>query len=390
MAEAYIAAVARSAGGKRGGRLAGVHPADLAGKVLAALVSRADIDPAAVEDVIMGCACPGGEQGANIARNAVLAAGLPESVPGTHVDRQCGSSQQALHFAAATVMSGIQDVIVAAGVESMTRVPMGLPWTLAAKHGFGTYRSPGIEDRYPGQPFSQFGGAEMMATKYGLSRESLDAYALESHRRAAAAAQAGRFEAEIVPLDVVTPEGETVVHAIDEGIRFDASLEKIAGMKTLQEDGVITAANASQICDGAAALLVVNERGLKTLGLTPLARLHTMTVLGHDPVIMLEAPIPATEKALGRAGLKLSDIDLYEVNEAFAPVPLAWAQALGADPARMNVNGGAIALGHPLGGSGAKLMATLVSALHASGGRYGLQTMCEAGGMANVTIVERL
>jgi acetyl-CoA C-acetyltransferase len=390
LAEAYIAAVARSAGGKRGGRLAGVHPADLAGQVLSALVARAGIDPGAIEDVIMGCACPGGEQGANIARNAVLAAGLPESVPGTHVDRQCGSSQQALHFAAATVMSGIQDVIVAAGVESMTRVPMGLPWTLAAKHGFGTYRSPGIEARYPNQPFSQFGGAEMMAAKYGLARDALDAYALESHRRAAAATEAGRFEAEIAPLEVVTPEGETVLHAIDEGIRFDASLEKIAAMKTLQEDGVITAANASQICDGAAALLVVNERGLKTLGLTPLARVHEMTVLGHDPVIMLEAPIPATEKALRRAGLRLSDIDLYEVNEAFAPVPLAWAQALDADPARMNVNGGAIALGHPLGGSGAKLMATLVSALHASGGRYGLQTMCEAGGMANVTIVERL
>jgi acetyl-CoA C-acetyltransferase len=390
LAEAYIAAVARSAGGKRGGRLAGVHPADLAGQVLSALVARAGIDPAAIEDVIMGCACPGGEQGANIARNAVLAVGLPESVPGTHVDRQCGSSQQALHFAAATVISGIQDVIIAAGVESMTRVPMGLPWTLAAKHGFGTYRSPGIEARYPNQPFSQFGGAEMMASKYGLTRDALDAYALESHRRAAAATEAGRFEAEIAPLEVVTPEGETVLHAIDEGIRFDASLEKIAAMKTLQEDGVITAANASQICDGAAALLVVNERGLKTLGLTPLARVHEMTVLGHDPVIMLEAPIPATEKALRRSGLRLSDIDLYEVNEAFAPVPLAWAQALDADPARMNVNGGAIALGHPLGGSGAKLMATLVSALHNRGGRYGLQTMCEAGGMANVTIVERL
>jgi acetyl-CoA C-acetyltransferase len=390
LAEAYIAAVARSAGGKRGGRLAGVHPADLAGQVLSALVARAGIDPAAIEDVIMGCACPGGEQGANIARNAVLAAGLPESVPGTHVDRQCGSSQQALHFAAATVMAGIQDVIIAAGVESMTRVPMGLPWTLAAKHGFGTYRSPGIEARYPNQPFTQFGGAEMMAAKYGLARDALDAYALESHRRAAAATEAGRFEAEIAPLEVVTPEGETVLHKVDEGIRFDASLEKIAAMKTLQEDGVITAANASQICDGGAALLVVNERGLKTLGLTPLARVHEMTVLGHDPVIMLEAPIPATEKALRRSGLRLSDIDLYEVNEAFAPVPLALAQALDADPARMNVNGGAIALGHPLGGSGAKLMATLVSALHATGGRYGLQTMCEAGGMANVTIVERL
>ena len=390
MGEAYIAAVKRSAGGKRGGRLAGVHPADLAGRVLAALVEKADVDPAAVEDVIMGCACPGGEQGANIARNAVLASGLPESVPATHVDRQCGSSQQALHFAAATVMSGVMDVVIAAGVESMTRVPMGLPWTLAAQHGYGTYRSPGIEARYPNTPFSQFGGAEMMARKYGFDRPALDAYALESHRRAAAATKAGKFTAEIVPLEVVTPEGETVIHQIDEGIRFDASLEKIASVKLLQENGVISAANASQICDGAAALLVVNERGLKTFGLTPLARVHEMTVLGHDPVIMLEAPIPATEKALDRAGLSIGDIDLYEVNEAFAPVPLAWQQALDADPDRLNVHGGAIALGHPLGGSGAKLMATLVSALHNRCGRYGLQTMCEAGGMANVTIVERL
>ncbi|WP_313392447.1 acetyl-CoA C-acetyltransferase [Sphingobium yanoikuyae] len=390
MAEAYIAAVARSAGGKRGGRLAGVHPADLAGRVLAGLVGRSGIDPAAIEDVIMGCACPGGEQGANIARNAVLASGLPESVPGTHVDRQCGSSQQALHFAAATVMAGVQDVVIAAGVESMTRVPMGLPWTLAAKHGFGTYRSPGIEARYPDTPFSQFGGAEMMARKYGFDRAALDAYALESHHRAAAATQAGKFDAEIVPLEVETAEGETLVHKVDEGIRFDASLEKIASVKLLTEGGVISAANASQICDGAAALLIVNERGLKTHGLTPLARVHEMTVLGHDPVIMLEAPIPATERALARAGMTLGEIDLYEVNEAFAPVPLAWAKALGADPARLNAHGGAISLGHPLGGSGAKLMATLVSALHDRGARYGLQTMCEAGGMANVTIVERL
>lgn len=390
MAEAYIVAVARSAGGKRGGRLAGVHPADLAGRVLAALVERSGIDPHAVEDVIMGCACPGGEQGANIARNAVLAGGLPESVPATHVDRQCGSSQQAVHFAAATVMAGVMDVVIAAGVESMTRVPMGLPWTLAAKHGFGTYRSPGIEARYPETPFSQFGGAEMLAKKYGLTRDVLDAYALESHVRAAAAANGGKFDAEIVPLEVVTAEGETVIHKVDEGIRFDASLEKISSVKLLTEGGVVSAANASQICDGAAAVLVVNERGLKALGLKPLARIHQMTVLGHDPVIMLEAPIPATERALAKAGLGIGDIDLYEVNEAFAPVPLAWAQALGADPARLNVHGGAIALGHPLGGSGAKLMATLVSALHDRGARYGLQTMCEAGGMANVTIVERL
>jgi acetyl-CoA C-acetyltransferase len=390
MAEAYIVAVARSAGGKRNGRLAGVHPADLAGKVLSALVERAGIDPTLVEDVIMGCACPGGEQGANIGRNAVLAAGLPESIPGTHVDRQCGSSQQAVHFAAATVMSGIMDVVIAAGVESMTRVPMGLPWTLAAQHGYGTYRSPGIEDRYPNTPFSQFGGAEMLAKKYGFDRAALDAYALTSHQRAAAATQAGKFDSEIIPIEVTTPEGETVVHKTDEGIRYDATVEKIGSVKLLQEGGVISAANASQICDGAAAVLVVNEAGLKKLGLKPLARIHEMTVLGHDPVIMLEAPIPATEKALARAGMKIGDIDLYEVNEAFAPVPLAWAQALEADPDRLNVHGGAIALGHPLGGSGTKLMTTLISALHDRGARYGLQTMCEAGGMANVTIIERL
>ena len=381
MAEAYIAAVARSAGGKRGGRLAGVHPADLAGRVLAGLVERSGIDPTAIEDVIMGCACPGGEQGANIARNAVLASGLPESVPGTHVDRQCGSSQQALHFAAATVMSGLMDVVVAAGVESMTRVPMGLPWTLAAKHGFGTYRSPGIEARYPDTPFSQFGGAEMLARKYGFDRAALDAYALESHHRAAAAAKAGKFDSEILPLEVESAEGEALVHKVDEGIRFDASLDKIASVKLLQEGGVITAANASQICDGAAALLIVNERGLKTHGLTPLARIHEMTVVGHDPVIMLEAPIPATERALMRAGMKIGDIDLYEVNEAFAPVPLAWAKALEADPARMNVHGGAIALGHPIGATGARIVVTLVHELARRGASNGLATLCISGGM---------
>lgn len=389
MAEAYIVAVGRSAGGKRNGRLAAWHPADLAGTVIAGLLRRSDVDPSLVEDVILGCACPGGQQGANIGRNAVLAAGLPESVPGTTVDRQCGSSQQAIHFAAATVMAGVMDIVVAAGVESMTRVPMGLPWTLAAQHGFGTYRSPAIEARYP-EPFSQFKGAEMLAKKYGLTRDQLDRFALQSHQRAAAATRAGRFEAEIVPFDVMLPDGTTESHKIDEGIRFDASLETIGSVKLLQEGGSITAANASQICDGAAAVLVVNEAGLKALGISPLARIHQMTVMGHDPVIMLEAPIPATRKALKKAGLSIDDIDLYEVNEAFAPVPLAWLDAVGADADRLNVNGGAIALGHPLGGSGAKLMTTLIRALHDRGGRYGLQTMCEAGGMANVTIVERL
>ena len=387
--QAYIVGAVRSAGGKRKGRLAGWHPADLAGAVLKGLVDRVGADPAVVEDVIMGCACPGGEQGANIGRNAVLAAGLPESIPGTTVDRQCGSSQQAVHFAAATVMAGAMDVIIAAGVESMTRVPMGLPWTLPAQHGFGTYKSPGVDARYP-DPFSQFRGAEMMAVKYGFERPELDEFALLSHRRAMAATQAGHFKSEIIPLEVTLEDGSTELHTVDEGIRFDATLEAIESVKLLQEGGRITAANASQICDGAAAVMIVNENGLKRLGVEPIARIHQMTVLGHDPVIMLEAPIPATEKALDRSGMKIDDVDLYEVNEAFAPVPLAWLKATGADPDRLNVHGGAIALGHPLGGSGAKLMTTMVHALGTQGKRYGLQTMCEAGGMANVTIVERL
>ena len=390
MGEAYIVAAARTAGGRKGGRLAGWHPADLAGAILDALVDRSGIDPALIEDVILGCVGQVGEQGINIARNAVLASRLPESVPATSVDRQCGSSQQALHFAAATVMSGAMDVVIAAGVESMTRVPMGLSSALPYKNGFGTYMSPRIQDRYPDINFSQFAGAEMIARKYDLSREALDAFALSSHQRAIAATKAGKFAAEIVPLEIALADGVIEQHTTDEGIRYDATLESIGGVKLLQENGRLTAATSSQICDGAAGLLVVNERGLKALGVEPLARIHHMTVIGHDPVIMLEAPIPATEKALKRAGMKIDDIDLYEVNEAFASVPTAWLQVLGADPARLNVNGGAIALGHPLGGSGAKLMTTLVHALRASGGRYGLQTMCEGGGLANVTIVERL
>lgn len=390
MSEAYIVEVARCAGGKRDGKLAKIHPVDLAGLVIADLIKRTGIDPALVEDVIMGCACPGGQQGANIGRYAALVAGLPESTPGTTVDRQCGSSQQALHFAAATVMSGIQDIVIAAGIESMTRVPMGLPWTLAAKHGFGSWRSDGFDKIYKDATVSQFNGAELLAKKYDLNRETLDEYALESHKRAAKATLDGRFEREIVAINVTNEDGETILHNVDEGIRFDANIEKIASMKPLVEGGVITAANASQICDGAAALLVVNEAGLRKLGVKPIARIHHMSVIGHDPIIMLEAPIPATKRALERTGLKISDIDLYEVNEAFAPVPLAWAKAFDADISRMNFNGGGIALGHPLGASGAKLMTSLICALHDRGGRYGLQTMCEAGGMANVTIVEKL
>lgn len=392
MSEAYIVAAARTAGGRRNGRLAGWHPADLAAQVLDALLDRTGADPALVEDVIMGCVSQIGEQSTNIARNAVLASRLPESVPATSVDRQCGSSQQALHFAAQAVMSGSMDCVIAAGVESMTRVPMMSPQVLPAKAGMGSYMSPQIRTRYPDVEFSQFTGAEMIARKYGYSRDRLDEYALLSHQRAIAATAAGHFAQEIVPVAVRSADGSLgdELHTVDEGIRFDASLAAIQSVKLLAEGGVITAANASQICDGASGVMVVNERGLKALGVQPLARVHHMSVLGHDPVIMLEAPLPATERALKKAGMKIADIDLYEVNEAFASVPLAWLQALGADPARLNVHGGAIALGHPLGGSGTKLMTTLVHALHQRKQRYGLQTMCEGGGMANVTIIERL
>ncbi|MES2029242.1 MAG: acetyl-CoA C-acetyltransferase [Pseudomonadota bacterium] len=390
MAEAYIVAAARTAGGRKGGRLAGWHPADLAASVLNALVERTGADPASVEDVIMGCVGQGGEQAVNVARNAVLASKLPESVPGTSIDRQCGSSQQALHFAAQAVMAGSMDIVIAAGVESMTRVPMGSPSILAAKAGMGHYKSPGMEARYPNIQFNQFTGAEMVAAKYGLTKDELDQYAYESHQRAIAATEAGRFKDEIIPLQITRADGTTDTHHIDEGIRFDATLDGIRGVKLIAENGKLTAASASQICDGASGVMVVNEKGLKQLGVKPMARIHHMTMMGGDPVIMLEAPLPATKRALEKAGMKIDDIDLFEVNEAFASIPTAWLKATGADPKRLNVNGGAIALGHPLGGSGTKLMTTLVHALQQNNKRYGLQTMCEGGGMANVTIVERL
>jgi acetyl-CoA C-acetyltransferase len=390
MAEAYIVAAARTAGGRKGGRLAGWHPADLAATVLDALVDRSGADPGQIEDVIMGCVMQTGEQSNNVARNAVLASKLPESVPGTSIDRQCGSSQQALHFAAQAVMSGAMDVVIAAGVESMTRVPMGLASSLPAKNGFGHYKSPNIEKHYPNIMFSQFTGAEMMAQKYGLSKDELDEYSYHSHQRAIAATQAGRFKDEIVPVEITRADGAKDTHHIDEGIRFDVSLDGIKGVKLIAENGKLTAASASQICDGASGVLVVNERGLKSLGAKPLARIHHMTMIGGDPVIMLDAPLHATERALKKAGMKIDDIDVFEVNEAFASVPTAWLKTTGADPERLNVNGGAIALGHPLGSSGTKLMTTLVNALKQRNKRYGLQTMCEGGGMANVTIVERL
>jgi acetyl-CoA C-acetyltransferase len=392
MAEAYLVAAARTAGGRKGGRLAGWHPADLAAQVLDAVVARSGIDPARVDDVIMGCVGQAGEQSANIGRNAVLASGLPESVPATSIDRQCGSSQQAVQFAAQAVMSGTMDIVIAAGVESMTRVPMGTPSSLPFKNGMGHYMSPNIRSRYPGPDFSQFMGAEMMAKKYNLTREQLDAYALSSHQRAIAATQAGAFKDEIIPVHIKTADGVLTddQHLSDEGIRYDATLESIAGVKLIQEGGMLTAATASQICDGAAAVMVVSEKVLKEFNLTPMARVHHMTLIGHDPVIMLEAPLPATERALKKCGMKIDDIDLFEVNEAFASVPVAWLQYTGADRERLIVNGGAIALGHPLGGSGAKLMTTLVYALKNRNKRFGLQTMCEGGGMANVTIIERL
>ena len=386
MAEAYIVDAVRTAGGRRGGALKDWHPADMAGEVLDALVSRTGVDPAAIEDVIMGCVGQAGEQSFHVGRNAVLASKLPVSVPAVTIDRQCGSSQQAIQFAAQAVMSGTQDVVIASGVESMTRVPMGLPVTLAAQAGIGVGPfSKRIQDRFGVPMFSQFVGAEMIAEKYGFVREELDAFALESHRKAARATQGGDFDAEIVPLQIDGTE-----HFTDEGIRYDATLEGIASVKLLNEGGRISAANASQICDGASGVLVVSARALKDHNLTPLARIHNLTVTAGDPVIMLEEPIPATRRALDRAGMTIDEIDLYEVNEAFAPVPLAWLREIDADPARLNVNGGAIALGHPLGASGAKLMATLVHALRRRGKRFGLQTMCEGGGIANVTIVEAL
>ncbi|MBX9898892.1 MAG: acetyl-CoA C-acetyltransferase [Qipengyuania sp.] len=390
MPEAYIVDAVRTAGGKRGGRLAGVHPVDLAAASLDALVERSGVDPAAVDDVVMGCVSQGGEQAMQVGRNAVLASKhLPQSTPAVTIDRQCGSSQQAIQFAAQAVLSGTQDVVIASGVESMSRVPMGSTAMFHLKEGLGHYKSPGLEAKYPGIQWSQFMGAEMIARKYGFSRDDLDRFALESHRKAAAATRDGAFEEEIVGIAVDTPEGE-VCHTVDEGIRFDATLEGIASVKLLGPDGSITAATSSQICDGSSAVLVVSEAALKAHGLTPLARIHNLTVTAGDPVIMLEEPLFATDRALQRAGMRIGDIDLYEVNEAFAPVPLAWLEHTGADPARLNVNGGAIALGHPLGASGTKLMATLVHALRARGLRYGLQTMCEGGGVANVTIVEAL
>jgi acetyl-CoA C-acetyltransferase len=391
MADAYIVDAVRTAGGKRGGKLKDWHPVEMAAAVLEGLVDRTGIDPLAIEDVIMGCVTQAGEQSFQVGRNAILASKLPDKIPAVTIDRQCGSSQQAIQFAAQAVMSGTQEVVIAAGVESMSRVPMGLAMMLPQQHKIGTGPfTQKILDRYSVSEITQFAGAEMVAKKYGITKDQLDEFAFQSHRRAAAASESGAFSAEIIPLTIRNPDGSTSQHVVDEGIRFEATLEGIRGVKLLTPNGSLTAATSSQICDGASAVMVVSAKALKDHGLKPLARIHHFLVTAGDPVIMLEEPIPATKLALKRAGLEVRDIDLFEVNEAFASVPLAWLKTLDADPARLNVNGGAIALGHPLGASGTKLMATLLHALKARGKRFGLQTMCEGGGIANVTIVESL
>ena len=381
MAEAYIVGAVRSPIGKKKGGLSGVHPTDLAAHTLKALIERTGVDPAAVDDVIMGCVMQVGPQSLDIARNAWLSAGLPESVAGVTIDRQCGSSQQALHFAAQGVLSGTQDLVVAAGVESMSVVPMGSSVSLALEKGMPFPFGEGWVARYGMQEISQFNGAELMAEKWDLSRERLEEFAFESHQRAAKAIANGLFKDQIAPIAGVED---------DEGPRPDTTLEKMAGLKTLREGGRITAATSSQISDGSGALLVASERAVREHNLTPRARIVNLTLMGDDPVYMLTAPIPATRRALERSGLTIDDIDVIEINEAFASVPLAWLKEIGADPAKTNPNGGAIALGHPLGGTGAILMTKLLHELERTGGRYGLQTMCEGGGQANVTIIERL
>ncbi|MDT5337458.1 MAG: acetyl-CoA acyltransferase [Mycobacterium sp.] len=381
MSDAVIVEAARSAVGRRNGGLSGVHPADLSAQVLNALVERAGVDPEIVDDVIWGCVGQGGEQAMDIARTALLAAGWPESVPGVTVDRQCGSSQQSVNFAAASVIAGHYDVVVAGGVESMSRVPMGT--TIASG---GDPFSPLFMARYGVHP-NQGVGAEMIAERWGFDRTSLDEFSLASHQKAAAAQDAGVFEDQIVAVE--DQDGNPVI--LDEGLRRGGTVEKMAQIKAaFKEDGVIHAGNASQISDGAAALLIMSAEKASSLGLTPIAKIHTAVLAGADPVIMLTAPIPATQKALKRSGLSLDEIGVFEVNEAFAPVPMAWLKDIGADEKKLNPNGGAIALGHPLGGSGARIMTTMLYHMRDKGIQYGLQTMCEGGGQANATILELL
>ena len=387
MREAVIVDAVRTPGGKRNGQLQDWHAVDLAAHVLKAIEERTGIDPAIVDDVIMGCVMQVGEQSLNIGRNAVLAAGWPESVPATTVDRQCGSSQQALHFAAQGVIAGAYDVAVAAGVEVMTRTPMGA----SVVKGMGFPFSETMQNRYEETGLPPQGiGAEMIADEYGLSREDLDAFGAESQRRAAVATAEGRFENEIVPVPVET-DGKIEMMTADEGIRHGTTAESLSKLNpAFREDGKITAGNSSQITDGASAVLVMSAEKAAELGLRARARFHSFALAGADPVTMLKGPIPATEKIMARSGLGLGEIDLFEVNEAFASVVLAWQKEHGTDLSKTNVNGGAIALGHPLGCSGTKLMATLLNELERTGGRYGLQTMCEGGGMANATIIERI
>ncbi|MFI1766866.1 acetyl-CoA C-acetyltransferase [Streptomyces sp. NPDC020800] len=385
MAEAYIVEAVRTPVGRRGGGLARVHPADLGAHVLKALMERAGVDPAAVEDVVLGCLDAVGPQAGDIARTCWLAAGLPEEVPGVTVDRQCGSSQQAVHFAAQAVLSGTQDLVVAGGVQNMSQIPIAFASRQAAEP-LGLTDGPflgstGWRARYGDQPVNQFTGAEMIAAKWGISREDQEEFALRSHRRAVWAIDTGRFERETVPYGEVT---------VDEGPRRDTSRERMAALKPVLDGGTITAACSSQVSDGAAALLLASERAVTEHGLRPRARVHHLSVRGEDPIRMLSAPIPATAHALKKTGLTIAAIDLVEINEAFAPVVLAWLKETGADPEKVNVNGGAIALGHPLGATGVRLMTTLLHELERTGGRFGLQTMCEGGGQANVTIIERL
>jgi acetyl-CoA C-acetyltransferase len=383
MSEAFIIDAVRTPVGKKRGGLSRAHPADLGAHVITAIVDRNDVDPLAVDDVVFGCVDQIGPQAGDIARTCWLAAGLPDDVPGTTVDRQCGSSQQAVHFAAQGVMSGTQDLVVAGGVQNMSMIPIASAMTCARELGFSDpfSGSKGWRKRYGDKLVSQFQSAEMIAHKWSLSREVMEQLAFESHQRAIRAQDEGRFDREIIPYDGV---------AADEGPRRDTTLEKMATLKTLADGGRLTAAVASQISDGAAALLIASERAVEEHGLEPRARIHHLSVRGADPIWMLTAPIPATKYALDKAGMTLADIDLVEINEAFASVVLAWQKETEADLARVNVNGGAIALGHPLGATGARLMTTLLHELERTGGRYGLQTMCEGGGQANVTILERL
>ena len=390
MADAYIVDAVRTAGGRRDGRLSRVHPADLGATVIDAILDRTGVDPQVVDDVIFGCVSQIGAQTFNLARTSILASKLPESVPGVTVDRQCGSGQQAVHFAAQAVMSGNQDIIIAGGAENMTMVPIGSTYAVAAKAGMtGPFDSSEIQKRYPGASFSQFEGAERVAQKYGVTREELDNFAYQSHIKGAAAYEGGYFYNEIIPMTVEI-EGETVEHKVDEGLRFNPALEKMQSLEPLVEGGLITAATSSQICDGSAAVLIVSEKALKQYGLKPLAKIKDMAVCGSDPTMVLEGPIPCTEKILKQSGLSIKDMTIYEVNEAFGSVPLAWAKALGADIELLNVNGGAQALGHPLGATGAKLIGTLVHELRRREGKYGLLAICEGLGTANATIIEAI